>query len=368
MKKRIVLCFDGTWNKPDPDTITDGDENTNVVRLFQSITQGTVSGGIKQEAHYVTGVGTTAATQAIGGGLGYGLSAKIIQGYQILCRTYQPGDEIFITGFSRGGFTACSLAGLVCNKGLHLGTLNDAAAGAVYLSYLKRNKPPTNNNFGRFITGIKDLTLGMLFQPAPIRFLGVWDVVGALGLSAAAGRFLFGSLGDELTSEIEHLHDTHVYPAIESAYHALAIHENRIDFAPTLWTNQPAAGQSIQQVWFPGAHSNVGGGYAERGLSDIALTWMAEKAQSCGLVIDPTKIPSLDSRNTLPDPVDSFATFAKDAYALVPGNTRHYRPMGALANGTEFIHGSVQEWLAAKAGRDLARHLEGRTLPPVAPP
>ncbi len=111
-----------------------------------------------------------------------------------------------------------------------------------------------------------------------IKFIGVWDTVGALGIPG-----LFSFVGKELFE----FHDVTLSKIVENAYHALALDERRQPFLPTLWEqNAGAVNQTLEQVWFAGVHSNIGGGYSECGLSDIAFTWMAGKAQACDLELD----------------------------------------------------------------------------------
>ncbi len=351
MNKRLVLCFDGTWNKPDAsgDPL---DENTNVVKLRDSVLQGPAADGNEQIVHYATGVGTTPATSVFGGATGFGVSDKILDGYKFLCANYAEGDQIYISGFSRGAFTACSLAGMVCDIGLKLGNVKDVEAAAIYMDYLDR---------GSWLHGVTDVfnrlfTHNEMVKP-PIEFLGVWDVVGALGVSAAVGDLFSKKFTSDFSDELDKLHDTNLHPNIKHGYHAMAIHENRLDFKPTLWTSEPTDEQKVQQVWFTGAHSNVGGGYADHSLSNIPLRWMLEKAQGCGLELNANSLPTITAANVVPDATDSYAQFMGGKYALIPGNSRHFRPMGDLTNGTEFVHPSVADWLAAKADRSITNQL-----------
>ena len=109
---------------------------------------------------------------------------------------------------------------------------------------------------------------------AKIRMIGVWDTVGSLGIPAIVGSvdpILFGFL------------DTGLHVDVLNAYQALAIDERRVEFPPTVWTSSPAPGQTMEQVWFAGFHNDVGGGCAETGLSDIALSWMMNRAKALGL-------------------------------------------------------------------------------------
>jgi hypothetical protein len=112
--------------------------------------------------------------------------------------------------------------------------------------------------------------------------VGVWDTVGSLGIPAAVGI-----VDPSSTSSCIRLH-----PDVLNAYHAIAIAEKRAEFPPTLWTGAPAPGQTVEQVWFTGVHSDVGGGEppdssGTTALSDITLGWMMAKAVPVGLQLDP---------------------------------------------------------------------------------
>jgi hypothetical protein len=113
------------------------------------------------------------------------------------------------------------------------------------------------------------------YRSIRVHFLGVWDTVGTLGLPGIS----------RLTANYEPFFDTSLTPNITYAYQALAIHELRAPFKPIFWTKRKS-GQTLEQVWFAGAHSNIGGGYKQTGLSNFALDWMAYKADKAGLILD----------------------------------------------------------------------------------
>jgi uncharacterized protein (DUF2235 family) len=195
---------------------------------------------------------------------------------------YGQDDEIFIFGFSRGAYTARSLAGMIAICGLPTGDFDDDLVNAAFQAY--RN-PDQRAAF--------DATYA-LFN-AQITMVGVWDTVGSLGIPALFGRIdpiLYGFL------------DTSLHPDVLNAYQALAIDERRQEFPPTLWTppSPPVAGQVLEQVWFSGVHCDVGGGYPETGLSDITLSWMMGNAENLGLQIDDAvsaQYASLDAKYAL---------------------------------------------------------------------
>lgn len=260
--KRIVVCCDGTWNDEDS-----AEEFTNVVRMARAILPIDGRGGKEtaQIVYYQSGVGTGAdlVGRVLGGGVGLGLSRNVRDGYGFIASNYCPGDEIFLFGFSRGAYTARSVAGLIGYAGLlQKGDMDEFAL--VWEGYRLKNQPGRPDVLVHF---------PLRHQDVPIKCIGVWDTVGDLGIP--------GHL-DQIFTRFYQFHDTTLGPHVESAFHALALDEHRRDFAPTLWVQSPDAQakgtQKLLQVWFPGAHSNVGGGYAEHGLSDVALAWMASQA------------------------------------------------------------------------------------------
>ena len=264
--KRLVVCCDGTWNDADSQTA-----DTNVARIARAVHGTQNTDGVLQITLYLQGVGTTGLKvgDLVEGAVGFGIEQNIRSAYMFIAQNYVPGDEVFLFGFSRGAFTARSIAGFIAAAGLlrreRLGDL--PAAWAYY-----RSPPP--HSPARFQAERKTL----VHLDVAIAFLGVWDTVGALGIP-----------GQALAAERARLfafHDTGPSRIVKHGCHALAIDENRHDFVPTLWTGAVPEGCSIEQVWFAGVHADVGGGYVTRGLADIPLVWMAKKAEAAGLALD----------------------------------------------------------------------------------
>ena len=272
MSKRLVLCCDGTWNNADLQT-----NDTNVARLARAIHGSQQTDGIFQVVLYLRGVGTTGLKieTLIAGAIGLGIDDNIRSAYQFLAQNYVPGDEIFVLGFSRGAFTARSLAGMISACGIlkrqALGSLVDAWA------YYRSDKPHSPAEFAAKYT--RDVHLD-----ATIKFLGVWDTVGSLGIP--------GDLLADANKKQYAFHDTTPSPIVKTACHALAIDEHRHTFTPTYWTGTAPPGCDIQQVWFAGAHADVGGGYKNSFLADIPLLWMTKRAEAAGLAIDWSCLPS----------------------------------------------------------------------------
>ena len=274
MKKRLVICCDGTWNSLKQPA------RTNVARVWDAV-PGEGADGVRQLTRYLKGVGAglPLVGHLAGGAFGWGLSAAVRDAYRFLVENYVPGDELFFFGFSRGAYTARSTVGFLRNCGVlrpeHAGLIDEA-----YRLYRDRDAA----------TG-PDSPAAVRFREehahenvTPVRFIGVWDTVGALGIPLSGGRLL------HRINRRWQFHDMTLSSTVQSAFQALAIDEHRRSYVPAVW--QPSAkpaerNQEREQVWFTGAHSDVGGGYRERDLADIALRWLADRAGRCGLDFDP---------------------------------------------------------------------------------
>ena len=316
MSKAILYCADGTWNGPgDPANTADIDasENpdpalgpvTNVVKLFKNL-EGAVTaetqalpneqekvlndgtGAGIQVAKYMHGVGDSSdlVVKAVGGAFGVGVIARVVRGYTYISRQYQPGDSIHIVGFSRGAYTARALAGMICAVGLlnpakYDVTDKEKAYVLGYAAWLRARGVVFGGGgtVARFFTGLLHdvelwashlLTAHEAFiTRVPITSVAVWDTVGSMGIPLY--------IHDERRDAFSFV-DTKLNPLVRHGVHAMALDERRRDFPVTRW--DPRDG--IEQVWFAGCHSDVGGGYAsaECGLSNLALNWMLEQLAS----------------------------------------------------------------------------------------
>jgi uncharacterized protein (DUF2235 family) len=293
--KRLIVCCDGTWNADDSQT-----NDTNVAILARSIHASQETGGTLQIVLYLRGVGTTGLKLEtfIEGATGIGVDDNIRSAYQFISQNYVPGDEIYLFGFSRGAFTARSLVGLITACGiLFRQSLHALPDAWIYYRSPKPHSPAALASKYRIECHVDPL----------ITFLGVWDTVGSLGIP--------GSLLAASNKEKFAFHDTSPSPLMKSAVQALAIDEHRHDFTPTFWTGVAPPGVGIQQVWFAGAHSDVGGGYKTRSLADIPLVWMAKQAQAVGIALDWTCLPDPATLNAAAPAHDSSSgLFALDRY------------------------------------------------------
>lgn len=272
MSKRIVFCADGTWQAPP--------NNTNVYRIYRALA---VTG--EQIAFYDDGVGAgfTGIEHVLDGAFGQGILQKIRDGYAKIAHVYEAGDQVFLFGFSRGAYTARSMAGMIAACGLPTGSFTDDCVAQAFAAY--KSKDPAQR--AAILRGLTACGL----QPATIQMVGVWDTVGSLGIPA-----IFGGIDESKYGFL----DTSLHSSIKNAFHCLALDEKRAQFPATLWEGPAAPGQIVEQVWFSGCHGDVGGGTAQgwpvdagTRLCDITMGWMLTKAQQCGLTIVDAAAPLL---------------------------------------------------------------------------
>ena len=321
--KRIVIFCDGTWNTPDENV--DGKLcQTNVVKMANALLPRSEDGKL-QMLYYDTGIGSDGGLlkRIYDGATGTGISENILEAYRFIIRNYEQDDELFFFGFSRGAFTVRSLAGLIRNSGI-LKVENIDKVDKAYRIY-KSRKP---QHQPREVEATLFRKTFAVSETTKIKFIGVWDTVGALGNPLLMNGIL---------SKRNGFHDTDLSTRIENAFHALAIDEKRKNFEATLWHQQKDAGdQVLEQVWFTGVHADAGGGYVESGLSDIALGWMVEKAQGCKLQFDLLELN--------PDPLSKKHESYTGFYKLQPPL---FRPMGVKdpkkGQTNESVHPSVIE-------------------------
>jgi uncharacterized protein (DUF2235 family) len=265
LPKDLVLCLDGTGNEF-------GDSNSNVVKLYATLNQSD-----RQVCYYHPGLGTRGDpnaltklakvwTQLIGMAFGYGMSSNLADAYSFIMAEYEPGDRVFIFGFSRGAYTARALCGM-----LHMfGLLRRHEEVLIY--YMIRMMRKANQKETFEIAKRFDDTFS---RKCPIYFLGVWDTVSSVG-------WVYSPVVIPYTRN---------NPDIHIARHAISLDECRGFYRQNL-LGDPLPGQDFQQKWFPGVHSDVGGSYPENesGLSKIALKWMLDEARTAGLSFDEAKV------------------------------------------------------------------------------
>ena len=319
--KNIVVFSDGTGQEGGKGF------NTNVYKLFNMIEDRTD----RQIAFYDAGLGTD--WHLISGNVGgFGITKNILQCYRFIFDNYEAGDSIFLFGFSRGATTVRSLSGFIDQFGLLPKSRTDLIKKA-YAIYKIEDQETRKRKIGEFLG--KHRTMWVR-----IKFLGVWDTVAALGIPFKSADGLI----DRLPGFRHKFHNLTLSPAVENAYHALSIDDERLTFHPTLWDPQILPYQKMKQVWFCGVHTDVGGGYREQGLSDIALLWLKSRALEQGLRIY--------SENKTPVPIDPDPNgFMHDSRgtALTALYRRKVRTWDFATRGKPVVHQSV---LDRKLSRD----------------
>ncbi|MEQ1727359.1 MAG: DUF2235 domain-containing protein [Vicinamibacterales bacterium] len=320
--KRIVICADGTWNVRDQtDDDTGKRRPTNVTKVARAIRPRGTADGVDQVVLYHDGIGTGGPLDRLSGGaFGRGIEDNIRTLYRFIVYNYAPGDELYFFGFSRGAFTVRTLAGFMKFVGL-VEKDHDYFVPDLYECY-EKSKGPGTPEWDHAHRKIENK------RPCPqIRFIGVWDTVGALGAP--------GVLGQVFNRNKYEYHDVGLSDAIENAYHALAIDERRKPFSPTLWERPISWGGMLEQVWFAGVHSNIGGGYWPDGLANEALHWIVEKAEGLGLEVDGDYLSYFKP---------CFNSTLHDSMSLkfrLMG--QHVRPIGQHSASGERVHQSAMD-------------------------
>lgn len=292
MPKNIIVCADGTGNKggSSPDS--------NVYRIYKSVEKqfkGKAQGSFKvveQIVFYDNGVGTETNKylRALGGAFGLGFEDNVCDLYKFLARNYEADDRIYFFGFSRGASTvrACngfiSICGLAKGKGLRNCELDGLVKEAFDVYKAHRKKP-------KKAEGLK--TSDRSHGAIDIHFMGIWDTVVALGFPKrtdvtgpvmAILNALFWLAEKGLTLVWPHsFYHYGLTKNVKYAHQALAIDDERTAFWPYVWREQNRNKDTVEQVWFAGMHSNVGGGYGRSGMASVALHWMMLRAEKRGL-------------------------------------------------------------------------------------
>jgi hypothetical protein len=387
--KRLVLCFDGTWN-----SLSNPKELTNVVKIANAVSLRDPN-GIDQVCYYNSGVGSGGPIDRfIGGAFGAGLKSNVQRGLAFLTLNYQNNpeegrpDEIYLFGFSRGAYTARALAGVLGVAGIPF----NISQSEKHWDYYRRIAKLEADNRGRKhsspiwkrnrdeINVLKDALADKnvtLYQPSEINIacVGVFDTVGAYGIPMGFG---LSGISNAFTYWTRGFHSRQIGEGVKVALHAMAIDEMRRPFYPTFWMERtkreadgeasetpPAAepaprAQVVEQMWFPGVHSNVGGGYEDAGLSDVALAWMISRVKAhTSLAFDDSELlgeiwpcpastlyhtgrgaPIGRFRSILPRPDDTLSSRIWEGLNIALGRRRHSR-----RRLNETLHWSVKQRL-----------------------
>jgi uncharacterized protein (DUF2235 family) len=345
MPRNIVLCCDGTANEF-------ARHNTNVVKLYAMLQRDPAV----QVTYYHPGLGTMEpagalttlarrTTKMLGMAFGYGLRDDIRDAYVFLMRNFAPGDEVYLFGFSRGAYTARAVASLLYMYGL-IHPDNDALVPYVIRMMMGIER----GRAGRGDRGALDdyFDLARAFKTDMSRvdckpwFVGVWDTVSSVGWV-------------ENPLKLPYIANN---PDIEIGRHAIAIDERRAFFRNHLWRApadpaQPRGPRDVKQVWFPGAHCDVGGGYpvAESGLSNIALEWMVDEAEAAGLKVDPARRAEILGRAGVPRGTAPTAPAAA------------HESLEGWWHLAEYVPKKHFDWQTRTESRRMNRHRR-RTIPP----
>ncbi len=309
-----VFIVDGTLSQLEPG------RETNAGLLYKLLlTTGARRG---QTVAYNPGVQGRYAAKWVAAAAGIGITLSIAQGYAVLSRRFRPGDRIMLFGFSRGGYAVRCLAGMIGRLGLlRRECVSDWHVTQALHFYQLDDLGPHGRLFRR--THCRG--------DVPVEFIGVWDTVKALGVPYPGFS--------RLAPMAAHFHDELLLSNVRHAYHALALDEDRSAFTPLPWRLGPARREGrVEQMWFPGAHGDVGGQVwtrpEARPLANIPLVWMIERALRSGL-----DAPS-DWRRFFPTDAAAPAKGTRSGSARLFWDRRP-RSIGLCAS--EAIHTSVYE-------------------------
>ena len=333
--KRLVVCFDGTWNSPSQED-NGIPSPTNVYKISRAIPEKDPTTGTKQLTYYHTGVGTEGGkiSKILDGAFGKSLGEHIMSGYHWLAQNYEESpenDEIFLFGFSRGAFTVRSLSGMIGTVGLlnlEQSELNNSekweAINKGYTAYRKKGR-----KLIEFQKEYKDYFFNQ-GKPVDIKFIGVWDTVGAAGIPDDAE--LLNAIFDK--KHRWEFHNKKLGAHVKHARHAMALDEKRSSFTVTRWIEADDH-QDMKEMWFPGVHSDVGGGYADSSLSDIALEWMIKEAEvpKIGLHFD-----DFIKKQLKPDPEGEMHNSFQGIFSALRSRPRN---IPLINTNTASIHESV---------------------------
>lgn len=286
---RWALCLDGTWNRSAP---RPGVALSNAAWTARFVSPAGLD-GVQQVVFYQEGLGTRGPfDRYVCGYTGWGVGEKIREAYQFVARNWRRGDSIFLFGISRGAFAALAVSRLLGRYGIPAGEGNDPWA-RIWPAWLAD----------------EELSGGGWTKP-PVDFLGAWDTVEALGLPFDGLRAWtsprVGPRGGALGA------------TVRRAFHALAYHERRIAFEPTVWQAPFPDGARVEQRWFRGAHADVCGGFGNPSLADVTLAWMLGQAREAGLAFN----EKLVARELHPEPLAPTSPLRVGWHRILPFASR----------------------------------------------
>ena len=339
-RKRIVICADGTWNDPEEPY------PTNVLRVARAI-RPEDDLGVQQVVFYDWGVGSDHG-RVMGGATGLGMMKNIQDGYRFVVQNYDPGDELFLFGYSRGAYTVRALAGMLNKCGI-LKRSNAELIPQAFDFYKRRNARPGSATATRWRESHSLESDSLDSHRGPVDFIGVWDTVGALGIPTRVLAFV---------EERDLFYDHELGSNVKVARHAVSIDEQRSDFRPTLWERKESI--DIRQVWFAGVHGDVGGGCKPRKgadgepllLSEVPLAWMVREAAAAGLVFEPHIHGDVAPHHLAP-PNRSYKGFWKvlgKAERDLPDDAVVHHSVRRRAEAGDYDPPPLRRWLDANGG------------------
>jgi len=328
----ITICMDGTWNVPTDDT--------NVWQFHEIAKAGSRDG--KVIAYYTEGVGTTLATKKAGGKLGHGIDSRVSKTYAFLCRTWKPGDHVVLVGFSRGAYQARLLAGVIDMFGIY--HEEPATPG----------KPRRRIDAEAWCQRYYDLTTGSGRVRVPREMTERYEPPGEWVEASIDCLVCFDTVAavapiDEIISATLQRYPpppaafTRLFPSVELALHALALDEDRKAFRVVPFSGNPSPDR-LKQVWFAGAHSDIGGGYEQHGQNQIVLDWVLQElpAHVRDLLGSPgTPLPKLHR--------EDGSVWVREKRSSVAGSTIHSSVMERL-RGADYQ--PEAEWWSRTASGD----------------
>ncbi|EGX96797.1 peptidoglycan binding domain containing protein [Cordyceps militaris CM01] len=374
VKKRIILCCDGTWFDSDDGfnkatikgqaTLQVASNVTRISRCFKR----RCSDGTLQIINYESGVGTGSNTidTLTGGAFGLGLTQRVREAYAFLCANYMDGDEIILLGWSRGAFTVRSVAGIIGNLGLltrqgmesfvpvfkDMQHWKDARYQDPFPQTPFADKPKGDDAADVYRQRLEKMGLTRVTQAngalIKVKAIGVWDTVGSLGIPRIGWLDKLGF----------RWHDTDLSDRIEHAFQALALDENRSPYSPAVWERRPEnkLTTDLRQVWFPGTHGNCGGGVEDVGMANITLAWMMDQMASVGVEFyAPSALRMIDlQRSQYEAKAAQVAASTRRAAAApwaVDAIFRANAPMRPWALGALQKSSSIVDWITGRTGR-----------------
>ncbi len=343
MPRNVVVCCDGTANEF-------AKHNTNVVKLYSVLQHDPAS----QVAYYHPGIGTMEpagalttfarkTTKVLAMAIGYGLENDIRDAYVFVMNHFREGDRLFLFGFSRGAYTARAVASLIYMYGLIRTGNEPLVPYALRMMRGIERAKSGREDVSEYFSLAREFKAAMSGAACRPWFVGVWDTVSSVGWIENPLRLPYIANN----------------PDIEFGRHAVAIDERRAFFRNHLWRTPEGAvrehgPRDLKQVWFPGVHCDVGGGYpeGESGLSKIALEWMLDEAEAVGLRVDAARRRRIlgqdgSGQYAFPDPCAAAHESLTGAWHLA-----------------EFVPKKHFDWATRTEARRMNRHRR-RTLPPA---